>query len=103
MGEMDDESLKSLFGEYGTVTWSRVMPNKGKPTAAAIVEFSTHEEAKWVVENLNGNIAQGLEQPINVSFKRSNKGGGKGGGYGKMDGGGKGGWGGPYGGKGGGG
>uniref|UniRef100_A0A7S1LZF8 RRM domain-containing protein n=1 Tax=Alexandrium catenella TaxID=2925 RepID=A0A7S1LZF8_ALECA len=73
-----------------------MMPSKGKPTAAAIVEFATVDEATWVVESLNGNVAQGLTDPINVAFKRErSKGFGKGkdgkdggyGGYGKSGGG----------------
>merc|ERR1711953_558164 len=35
---------------------------------SAIVEFEYPDEAQWVVENLNGNIAEGLEQPIAVRF-----------------------------------
>mmetsp|Transcript_19332 Transcript_19332/g.45369 ORF Transcript_19332/g.45369 Transcript_19332/m.45369 type:complete len:146 (+) Transcript_19332:104-541(+) len=85
--EMDDDMLASVFGEYGNVTWSKMMPSKGKSTQAGIVEFATIEEAKWVVENLDGNIAQGLSTPINVKFKRPKiiKGDGKGS-YGKATG-----------------
>merc|ERR1712039_474904 len=84
--DVDDAKLQEVFAQYGTVTWSKVMASKGKPTVAAIVEFSNVEEAKWVVENLNGNLAQGIETPINVTFKREkSKGGSKGdGGYGKV-------------------
>eukprot|EP00419_Tripos_fusus_P059705 CAMPEP_0172927596 /NCGR_PEP_ID=MMETSP1075-20121228/217545_1 /TAXON_ID=2916 /ORGANISM="Ceratium fusus, Strain PA161109" /LENGTH=234 /DNA_ID=CAMNT_0013788857 /DNA_START=73 /DNA_END=773 /DNA_ORIENTATION=- len=85
--EMDDDMLKQVFSEYGTVTWSRVLDSGGKPNKAAIVEFADIEEAKWCVENLDGNIPQGLSTPIKVMFKRSrsNDGGGKGyGGGGKF-------------------
>mmetsp|Transcript_19852 Transcript_19852/g.45217 ORF Transcript_19852/g.45217 Transcript_19852/m.45217 type:complete len:82 (-) Transcript_19852:37-282(-) len=66
-----------------------MMPSKGKPSQAAIVEFAEISEARWVVENLNGNIPQGLSEPVTVNFKRerqSSKGFGKDGGYGKMGG-----------------
>merc|ERR1711972_1080239 len=67
--------------------------SKGKPTNAAIVEFASIDEATWVVENLNGNLAQGIDTPVNVTFKRERskgkgdgkgkgKDGGKDGGYG---------------------
>merc|ERR1712129_211705 len=78
--EVDDEMLKEVFAAYGTVTWSRVFDSSGKPSKAAIVEFADIEEAKWCVENLDGDIPQGLSTPVKVNFKRSNnKGGGKGG------------------------
>merc|ERR1712050_550944 len=89
--DVDDAKLAEVFAQYGTVTWSKVMVSKGKPTNSGIVEFGDIEEAKWVVENLNGNLAQGISTPINLAFKRErSKGDGKGkNGFGK---GGKGGW-----------
>merc|ERR1740129_2322753 len=98
---MDDGALAALFGEYGTVVWSKMMNPNGKPGTAAIVEFGDIAEAKWVVENLDGNIPQGLTEPVKCNFKkdrRSDKGDkgygkgddgwgkGKGGGYGAMGG-----------------
>lgn len=79
--EVDDNGCKEIFGQYGTVTWSKVMPAKeGKPTTVAIVEFSTVEESQWFVENLNGNIPEGLTDPIECSLKKDRppKGGAKG-------------------------
>merc|ERR1712157_93855 len=83
---IDDAKLQEVFAQYGTVTWSKVMASKGKPTSAGIVEFASIEEAKWVVENLNGNLAQGIETPLSVAFKqKKSKGDSKGkGGYGKV-------------------
>jgi len=88
--EFDDASLNAIFGQYGTVTWAKMMPSKGKPPGAeeelraGIVEFSTPEEAQWFVENLSGNIPEGLTTPINAALKQPKKGkGGKGKGYGK--------------------
>merc|ERR1712061_722304 len=79
--EVDDAKLAEVFGQYGTVAWSQVMASKGKPTNSAIVEFASVEEAQWVVENLNGNLAQGIATPVNIAFKRERskgKGDGKG-------------------------
>eukprot|EP00408_Alexandrium_pacificum_P050160 CAMPEP_0171244348 /NCGR_PEP_ID=MMETSP0790-20130122/46800_1 /TAXON_ID=2925 /ORGANISM="Alexandrium catenella, Strain OF101" /LENGTH=67 /DNA_ID=CAMNT_0011711457 /DNA_START=41 /DNA_END=241 /DNA_ORIENTATION=+ len=53
--DVDDAMLAEIFGHYGTVTWSKVMSNKGgKPSNAAIVEYASMDEARFVVENLNG-------------------------------------------------
>jgi len=68
--EVDDHMCKEIFGQYGTVTWLKLMPGKGKPTVSAIVEFSTLEESQWVVENLNGNVPQGLMSPIQAYFRK---------------------------------
>merc|ERR1719434_414635 len=67
---VDDAKLQEGFAQYGTVTWCKVMASKGKPTSAGIVEFGDVEEAKWVVENLNGNLAQGIDTPLTLTFKR---------------------------------
>merc|ERR1712107_473072 len=90
--DVDDSKLAEVFGQYGTVAWSKVMASKGKPTNSAIVEFGDVAEAQWVVESLNGNLAQGIDTPLSISFKRErSKGDGKGdgkgkNGYGKMGG-----------------
>mmetsp|Transcript_96375 Transcript_96375/g.281605 ORF Transcript_96375/g.281605 Transcript_96375/m.281605 type:complete len:213 (+) Transcript_96375:69-707(+) len=68
--DLDDDSLKQIFEAYGHVTWAKMMPSKGRDNEAGIVEFDNVSEAKWVVENLNGNIAEGLDEPITVTFKR---------------------------------
>uniref|UniRef100_A0A7S4SYJ5 C3H1-type domain-containing protein n=1 Tax=Alexandrium monilatum TaxID=311494 RepID=A0A7S4SYJ5_9DINO len=86
--EVDDAQLASIFSAYGTITWSRVFDSKGKPNKAAIVEFADAAEAKWVVESLNGNIPQGLTEPITVAFKQERGKGTPKGGYGKAVGGG---------------
>merc|ERR1712217_377131 len=69
----------TVFGPYGTITWSKVFGGvKGKPKTA-VVEFADVAEAKWVVENINGNFPQGLSSPVKVSFKtKSEKKKGKG-------------------------
>merc|ERR1719373_454529 len=34
-----------------------------------MIEFSSVEEATWLVENLNGNVPLGLETEVTVKFK----------------------------------
>ena len=69
----------------------------GKTAAAAVVEMNTADDAKWIVEHVNGNVPQSLTTPVTVSFKlrgfkgKGEKGFGKGFGFGGLDlGGGKG-------------
>mmetsp|Transcript_688 Transcript_688/g.1611 ORF Transcript_688/g.1611 Transcript_688/m.1611 type:complete len:303 (-) Transcript_688:159-1067(-) len=94
----DDGQLQAVFGAYGTIVQCKALPSKqvgGK--VAALVRYGTPEEAQWIVDNLNGNIPQGLETPIKCRLAdtpeaRAGKGPGKGfgmdkgkGGYGKAD------------------
>merc|ERR1719369_2239526 len=74
--DIDEARLGAVFGAYGTVKSSKILPGPGK--CGALIRYTTTEEATWVVENLNGNIAQGLESPIKVNFARPPVGEGKG-------------------------
>lgn len=92
--ELDEEGLRTNFEAYGTIKWCKLYePRNG--TRSALIEFSSVDEATWLVENLNGNVPLGLDTEVSVKFKPKNaaKGGGKAnGGYGGFNGnGGKGG------------
>mmetsp|Transcript_121934 Transcript_121934/g.352158 ORF Transcript_121934/g.352158 Transcript_121934/m.352158 type:complete len:409 (+) Transcript_121934:84-1310(+) len=66
---LDQEALSSIFGAYGTVVQCKLIPPKVPGSkACALVRFQSVEEAEWVVENLNNNIAEGLEEPIVAKF-----------------------------------
>jgi len=80
--------LRTIIGAYGTISQCKVMTSQPGRKAAAMVRFATVDEAKWIVENLNGNIPQGLTDAVEVKFamgkdqqKGGDKGGGKGGPY----------------------
>lgn len=64
----DEAQTKAVFGAYGTIKSCIFMAQK----RAAIIQFESAEEAKWVVDNLNGNIAQGLSTPCKVEFAQAN-------------------------------
>merc|ERR1719217_1234282 len=80
----DEASLRTIMGAYGNITQCKVMASQPGRKAAAMVRFSTVDEAKWIVDNLNGNIPQGLTEPVNCSYAvdKSAKGGDKGAGKG---------------------
>lgn len=71
------ENCQAVFSQYGEIAQCRVMPSRGPGTGSAMVRFKNPAEAAWVVENLNGNFAEGLEAPIAVRFanQRGQKGG----------------------------
>jgi len=66
---IDDNGLATVFSAYGVVVQHKILPNPqigGK--TAAMIRFQSVEEAQWIVENLNGNIPQGLSDPVKVRF-----------------------------------
>ncbi|CAE7710340.1 unnamed protein product [Symbiodinium sp. CCMP2456] len=69
------EFAKSIFGQYGIVKDARMLPvAPGKTAAAAVVIMNTADDAKWIVENVNGNVPQSLTTPVTVTFKFRGKG-----------------------------
>lgn len=72
-----EQTVHQIFGAYGAVTSCKVLSHvEGATTAAAMVRMGSIDQATWLVQNLNGNIPQGLTDPIQVKF--ANSGGGKG-------------------------
>ncbi|PIS10451.1 MAG: RNA-binding protein [Bdellovibrio sp. CG10_big_fil_rev_8_21_14_0_10_47_8] len=81
---MDDQSLTTLFSEFGTVESARVVMDRdsGRSKGFAFVEMSADSEATEAMNKLNGTEQSG--RAINVSeakpmAPRENRGGGGGG------------------------
>lgn len=67
--DMGEEAIRGIFNQFGVVKQCRVLnANPGKPDVAALVRMGDLNQAKWLVENLNGNIPQGMSVPITVRF-----------------------------------
>jgi RNA recognition motif-containing protein len=83
-GDIDEGTLLATFGAYGTVVQHKILPkpNAAVTTTHALIRYSTVDEAKWIFDNVNGNIPQGLSTPIKVTYNNSD---GKGSGKGKLD------------------
>lgn len=78
--DLDDASLKTNFEAYGTIKWCKLFNGKGgSGLKSAMIEFSSVEEATWLVENLDGNVPLGLETEVTVKFKPPKGAGGGGG------------------------
>lgn len=70
--DTDDETLHGVFGAYGLLKSAQFLPASpitGK--RSAVVQYETAEDAKWIVDNLNGNVPQGLSEPIKCMYKPS--------------------------------
>lgn len=71
---MTAESVRATFAPYGSVLDCKVLvacgqSNDGTGQSVAIVRMGSVTEANWLVENLNGNIPEGLTRAVEVSFK----------------------------------
>jgi len=68
---LDEQQLRSVFGAYGTIVRCKLMLPNPSGTKAALIQFGSVSEAKWLVDNMNGNLPQGLTgtEGISVRFK----------------------------------
>eukprot|EP00418_Pyrodinium_bahamense_P066060 CAMPEP_0179093746 /NCGR_PEP_ID=MMETSP0796-20121207/42952_1 /TAXON_ID=73915 /ORGANISM="Pyrodinium bahamense, Strain pbaha01" /LENGTH=1034 /DNA_ID=CAMNT_0020791393 /DNA_START=88 /DNA_END=3190 /DNA_ORIENTATION=+ len=76
--DCNEEAIRELFGQYGIVQQCKVLPDTpGKTDRAALVRFADENQAKWMVENLNGKALPGMVAPLTVRFAgdRPEKGG----------------------------
>merc|ERR1719160_1344778 len=79
-GHTTEQMLWDIFGQYGSITSVKLLPiTGGKPDAAAFVRFGTVDEANWLINNLNGNIPQGMQTPVDISVAVAKSKGDKGG------------------------
>jgi len=70
---MTDQMIHGIFGAYGQIISTRVLnPNgvsqDGQGMTIALMRMGSLEQAVWLVDNLNGNIPQGLATPIGVRY-----------------------------------
>jgi len=81
-GEVDEAGFKTNFEAYGTLKWFKLYPAAANGKKSALVELGSVDEAKWLVDNLHGNVPLGLETEVTVKYKPQGgaKGGAKGGG-----------------------
>jgi len=84
--DITEEALAGIIGQYGSVTQCKLLPQNSKPDRAALCRMGDVSQAKWLVDNVNGNIPVGMTVPLTIRFAESkqDKGGkGGGGGYSK--------------------
>jgi len=64
----NDEFLRSTFAAYGQVLDCRVLPDTGRTDRAALLRMGNLDQARWIVDNMNGNMPPGLTSPLTVRF-----------------------------------
>eukprot|EP00930_Biecheleria_cincta_P047190 TRINITY_DN3265_c0_g1_i3.p1 TRINITY_DN3265_c0_g1~~TRINITY_DN3265_c0_g1_i3.p1 ORF type:complete len:233 (-),score=60.01 TRINITY_DN3265_c0_g1_i3:124-822(-) len=79
-----EETVKTTFQQYGSVVSVKVLSSSGdREDVACMVRMAEVEQAKWLIEHLDGNILQGMSTPVNVKPARAVGSSGWGKGYGK--------------------
>lgn len=73
---MTDSWLRQIFDPYGNVVSTRILQTKAVNTdpsgeSIALIRFGQVDQARWLVDHLNGNIPQGLSRPITVRYADS--------------------------------
>ena len=78
-----DESLATVFSEFGTVNSSKVIMDResGRSKGFAFVEMSTTEEAAKSISNLNGVQFDGRAINVTEAKPQAPRTGGGGGGF----------------------
>eukprot|EP00931_Biecheleriopsis_adriatica_P009729 TRINITY_DN1107_c0_g1_i3.p1 TRINITY_DN1107_c0_g1~~TRINITY_DN1107_c0_g1_i3.p1 ORF type:complete len:652 (-),score=154.18 TRINITY_DN1107_c0_g1_i3:131-2059(-) len=67
--DANEETIRFIFSQYGQVASLKLNPvPPGKTDASALIILTNLPEARWCVDNLNGNIPQGLPTPVQVIF-----------------------------------
>ncbi|MBN2340493.1 MAG: RNA-binding protein [Deltaproteobacteria bacterium] len=80
---MDEEQIRSLFGEFGELESINVITDRatGRPRGFAFVEMQD-EDAKQALSALHDKEVDGRRLKVNEAQERQNRGGGGRGGYG---------------------
>ncbi len=71
---VDDNDLKNIFEEYGTVTSSNVIIDKynGRSKGFGFVEMENSDEAKEAIDKLNGTTVDNREIVVNEARPKRN-------------------------------
>lgn len=79
--EYGEDDVRSFMATYGTITSLKLLQKPGSAAAAAMVNFSTPQEASSAVSSLEGQMLPTSTQPLTIRFAvpKGGKGAGKGG------------------------
>ncbi|CAK0872492.1 unnamed protein product [Prorocentrum cordatum] len=66
---LDPQAFQKVIEEYGALKTCKIVGN-----GVAYVAFQNASEAEWVVTNLDGNIPEGLDVPVKVTYAQASAG-----------------------------
>lgn len=81
--DANDDDLKQLFGECGTVSDGVILQDRetGRSRGFGFVTFASDDEAKAAIEKFHDFEFMGRKLTVNEARPREDRGGGGGGGY----------------------
>ena len=70
-----EDTLRTLFGEYGEIESVRVITDRytGRPRGFAFVEMAAEETAQAAIEALNGKMVDGREIKVDNAKPRADR------------------------------
>jgi len=83
--EATEDSLRALFGAYGTVGRASIITDRetGQPRGFGFVEMANDAEGDKAIAALNGTDFGGRKLNVNEARPKTERGGGGGGGFGR--------------------
>jgi RNA recognition motif-containing protein len=71
--DVDEEFLKTVFGEYGVVESAKIIIDKysGKSKGFGFIEMTNEEESLKAIEALNGKEVKGRNLKVNQAREKS--------------------------------
>ncbi|GLV55238.1 hypothetical protein KDH_20850 [Dictyobacter sp. S3.2.2.5] len=81
--QTDEQELREVFGQIGTVTFATVITDRdtGRSKGFGFVEFEDDEQARAAIDQLNGTTLGNRTITVNEARERPAGGGNRGGGY----------------------
>ncbi|GCE08406.1 RNA recognition motif domain-containing protein [Dictyobacter aurantiacus] len=81
--QTDEQELREVFGQVGTVTFATVITDRdtGRSKGFGFVEFEDDEQARAAIDQLNGTTLGNRTITVNEARERPAGGGNRGGGY----------------------
>jgi RNA recognition motif-containing protein len=79
-----EDTLRSLFSQYGTVATSKIIFDRetGNSKGFGFIEMGTDEEASAAIAGTNGHEFEGRQLRVNEAIDKPRRDRGSGGGYG---------------------
>lgn len=71
---MTELEVQTLFGGYGEVSSCKVLDQGTHGYTVSMVRMVNMEDAKWVVDNVNGNIPDGFQNQVQIRYADPPKG-----------------------------
>merc|ERR1712217_851110 len=68
---LTDQMLREVFGAYAAIIDTQVIAQGGTTGSIATIRLGSVDDAIWMMTNLNGNIPQGLDTPLNLKYHKS--------------------------------